>query len=586
MKIPIHWFCPSLSLRYGCFLVTFIVLSITTHAKDLAPYEFDHFFDPSRLVKMDIEIDQADWDKLRMQHRSLLKTLRTDIPATEQESQFDYFPANLTIDGTDLGKVAIRKKGFVGSMDQQRPSFKIQIDKFDKKKSFAGIDTLTLNNNKQDPSRVNQVIGYQVFRLAGLPASHCNLAVVTVNGKPLGVYSNVESPDKRFIRRNFGNDDGALFEGTIADFDEDSLIRFDRKFGKKKLEMKLTEVLEALKTTDDTLIEELGKIVDLDNFYSYWALECLLGHWDGYVSNKNNYFVYHAPATDRIQFMPWGIDQLGEDNNIFWGRGFKPPKSVKADGAIARRLYQIKEGQDSYFAALRELLDTVWKEDEWVARIERLEEMIEPHRGSVGRNRRQTGIDLKKFISGRRAQVEAEMKEGYPEWTLALRPGMNRIEKRGDCEIKFSFKMADLKSGRNSYVASEVEAEFKVLIDGNEIEFHSEKMAIRQNRGWGGGSLSLQFTRPSAAEGTPSTIEVTFPKRMHPTGDPYRIDVFASPASGRLLNGSGNVGEDGTRGALTGTLELTAFGDTAGDQISGRLKGEFFAFIPKDTAKE
>ena len=47
---------------------------------------------------------------------------------------------------------------------------------------FAGVDTLTLNNNNQDGSRVHQLVGYQFFRAAGLPASHCNLALVSVNG--------------------------------------------------------------------------------------------------------------------------------------------------------------------------------------------------------------------------------------------------------------------------------------------------------------------------------------------------------------------------------------------------------------------
>jgi len=573
-----NMFRPARSLRVGYILVTFMFVALSAHAKDVAPYSFDHFFDPSHLVEIEIKIDRADWDKLRMQNRSLLKTLRTDIPPSEQEKQFDYFEANLAIDGTDLGKVAIRKKGFVGSMDQRRPSFKIQVDEFDKKKSFAGVDTITLNNDKQDPSRVNQVIGYQLFREAGLPASHCNFAVVKVNGKSLGVYCNVESPDKRFIRRNFGNDDGAMYEGTIADFNAGSLIRFERKFGKKKTGKKLAQVVAALGADDGQLLEELGKIVDLDKFYRYWAMESLIGHWDGYVSNKNNYFVYYDQATDRIQFIPWGLDQLGEDNNMFWGGGFKPPKSVKADGAVARRLYQIEDARKAYFATLQKLLDTIWKEDELVTQIKQLEAMIEPHRVSFGRDPRQTGIDFKKFISGRRAQITDELKGGYPEWTLAPRPGIPHVAKKGDCEINFSFKMVDLKDGQDSFVTTEGEAEGTLSQDGKRIEFESARFALKQNRGWGGSSLVLQITRPGAKDGEPSTIEVTFPKRQHEPNDPYRIDVFASPAQGRLLRQNGNVGEEGTVASLAGMLDLMEFGASSGDQIKGSLKGEFYAF--------
>lgn len=573
----------TLLLRFGCVFVTTLVLAGALPAKDVAPYDYETLFDPSRLVRVDIQIEQADWDQMRMQHRSLLRTLRTDVPPSKQEKQFDYFEGNLTIDGTDVGRVAIRKKGFVGSMDRLRPSLKIQIDEFDKKKSFAGIDTITLNNNKQDPSCLNQLLGFQLFRQAGLPAARCNLAVVTVNGESLGVYTNVESPDKRFARRNFGNDDGALYEGTIADFNEDSLIRFERKFGKKKTDKQLAKVVEALNADDASLIDQLGKVIDLDQFYRYWAMESLLGHWDGYVSNRNNYFVYFNPATERIVFIPWGLDQLGEDSNMFWPRDFEPPKSVKADGALPRRLYQIEEARDAYFATMRHLLGTVWNEDALITHIGRLEEMIKPHRVDRGNDQRQTGVDIKEFITTRRAQIEGEMEGPHPEWTLAFRDTPPPLEKRGECEVRFNLKLASTESAPDTFEATAGDAEVTLVFDGRELPFNSSLLALKQNKGQQGeDSWTLQITRADAVDGTPSTIEITFPNRPHDRHAPYRIDAFASQARGRLLKGSGDVGQDGSLGLLAGSLELTAFGNKPGDSISGTLVGEFFLFIPRN----
>ena len=71
---------------------------------------------------------------------------------------FSVFAADkdlVPIDGTKVGRVVVRKKGFAGSLDPERPLIKVQIDKFEKGRRFAGVDTLTLNNNKQDPSRVH-----------------------------------------------------------------------------------------------------------------------------------------------------------------------------------------------------------------------------------------------------------------------------------------------------------------------------------------------------------------------------------------------------------------------------------------------
>ncbi|HJN89588.1 MAG TPA: CotH kinase family protein, partial [Verrucomicrobiota bacterium] len=365
-------------------LLPALVFAVQSAAQDLAPYGFDDFFDTSRLLKIDLNVDPEDWNKLRVQHRSLVKTLRTDIPPSDQEKPFDYVPANLAIDGTDVGKVAIRKKGFVGSLDHNRPSLKIQIDNYEKKKMFAGVDTLTLNNNKQDRSRVHQLIGYQFFRAAGLPASHCNLALVSVNGKSLGIYSNVESLDKHYFRRAFKNAKGTLYEGTVCDFHMHSLIRFERKFGPKKAIASIKKTSIALDSNDRSILDKLGRHLDLDQFYRYWATEVLIGHWDGYVSNKNNYFVYFDSKSERLHFLPWGLDQLATDRNMFWRQGFDPPKSVKADAAIPRRLYKNTEARKKYFTAMRSLLDEVWDEDKLVAQIDDLQTTIKPHRIEKG----------------------------------------------------------------------------------------------------------------------------------------------------------------------------------------------------------
>ncbi len=66
--------------------------SVFAADKDLAPYEFDYFFDPSRLVHVELQLKEADWDHITAQHRSLVKTLRTDIPPSDQEKPFDYVP--------------------------------------------------------------------------------------------------------------------------------------------------------------------------------------------------------------------------------------------------------------------------------------------------------------------------------------------------------------------------------------------------------------------------------------------------------------------------------------------------------------
>ena len=563
------------NLAYLIYCSLFFVASGA--CKDIAPYGFEKFYNVSHLVKVEIQLKESDWDLMRVQHRLLVKTLRTDIPPTDQAKQFDYFPAQLKIDGVEVGKVAIRKKGFVGSLDVDRPSLKIQIDRFDKKKMFAGVDTLTLNNNRQDPTRVHQLLGYQLFRNAGIPASHCNLAHVTVNGKSLGIYSNVESLDKHLFRRAFESAKGTLYEGTIADFVEPSLVRFERKFGSKKADKILKKISLALKLDNKKTLKELGRYLDLESFYSFWAMEVLLGHWDGYVSNKNNYFIYFDSKSERLSFLPWGLDQLATDRNMFWRRDFDPPKSIKADAAIPRRLYFHPESQKYYFKALRLLLDEIWVEDKLISQIDDLYKMIEPY--LVGRNRwtKDSVEKLNKFIKNRRSEIMEEISNGaVPDWTLEPRPMMGEIVKVADINGRFSLELSENEKDQFGFVSAKGQGNLPLKMGKKEIDFNNPLFAIRQN---GRRSVTLRISSDDALKGNPNSIEITFPRsRLNDNESDlsYRIDIFASPAQGGIF--ITNTRDQFAR--LAGKIVLTSFGLEQGDKIEGSIESEAFRFLP------
>ena len=49
--------------------------------------------------------------------------------------------------------------------------------------------------------------------------------------------------------------------------------------------------------------------MDLEAFRTYWALEVLLTHADGFTNKGNNYFVYFDPGPDKMYAIPWGVDK-------------------------------------------------------------------------------------------------------------------------------------------------------------------------------------------------------------------------------------------------------------------------------------
>ncbi|MEM9660591.1 MAG: CotH kinase family protein, partial [Planctomycetota bacterium] len=129
-------------------------------------------FATDRIVDVAIEIEAADWDKIRRQSRSIADALGEKAA----DSPFTYVEADVVIDGVRMERVGIRKKGFLGSLSERRPSLKIKFTEFEEKNAARaiGVDRLTLNNNKQDPSRLIQYLSYQFFNDSGTIAPRCN----------------------------------------------------------------------------------------------------------------------------------------------------------------------------------------------------------------------------------------------------------------------------------------------------------------------------------------------------------------------------------------------------------------------------
>ena len=179
-------------------------------------------YDRSRLLEVEVELAPSDWEALRLQDRSDLGLGEDCLPPDAPfPSPFTWFTGTVTVDGEAFEDVGVRKKGFFGSLSTERPSLKIRFDKFVEDQTFEDVKRLTLNNSQQDPSLVRQCLAYDMFSSVGVPTPRCNFAHVVVNGTDMGVFVNVESIKKPFIRRHFDDPEGNLYEGTLSDFRDD-----------------------------------------------------------------------------------------------------------------------------------------------------------------------------------------------------------------------------------------------------------------------------------------------------------------------------------------------------------------------------
>ena len=372
-------------------------------------------FPSGRVLDVQITMAPADWDALRLQTRSLLDVLGPGCLDAPAGSPFTWFPASVTVDGEVLEQVGLRKKGLLGSMSAVKPSLRVDFDRFVDGQLLHGATSMTLNNCRQDPSLVRQCLSYAVFRAAGVPAPRCAFARVAVNGLPLGLYAQVEPIKKAFLHRWFAQDGGDLWEGTLSDFRPEWLGTFEKKNHEGKPDhVSLAAVAAALEAPDEELSAALAPTVDVDAFLTFWAAEVVLGHWDGYAGNANNFYLYADPADgSRLRFLPWGVDATLQP-------GPSPfPASVMATGILARRLYQHPSFRKKYVARLKTVLATAWDEAVLLSELERLEALLSPLATDPGFAEAVAGV--RQFIAGRRVAIEGQLEGGPPPWNVPLR---------------------------------------------------------------------------------------------------------------------------------------------------------------------
>ncbi len=370
-------------------------------------------FRTDRVLEVAIELAADDWAALRRQYRSFADIVTGDCQDDVYAVPFTYFPATLTVDGVTVADVGVRKKGFIGSNSIERPAFKIKLDEYVDGQELLGRDDMLLNNSVQDGTYMRQCLGFGLFSAAGLPAPRCNFAHVTVNGEDLGLYVHVERVDRDFLRRHFDDASGNLYEGVYSDFRDGWLATFEPETNEDTTADRsdLAVVAAVLTLPDDQLEAALEQLIDVDQFITFWAVEGLIRHGDGYSSNANNFHVYRDPATGKLVFIPHGLDQIMRAEEV----GHTAAVSVYSESLLASRLLAIPSMRVRYVGRLRELFATVWSPEALSAEVARLRALLEP----VAGHPYGSGLDgwsfdeeiarLTGFITGRRAAVEAEL---------------------------------------------------------------------------------------------------------------------------------------------------------------------------------
>lgn len=229
----------------------------------------------------------------------------------------DYVQGTVTVDGDRYESVGVRLKGSGSFQDLSgKAAFKLDFNEYLPDQKLHGKGKITLNNMLHDSTQVHEVVAYAAFAAAGLPHARVGYAWVTVNGSPYGLYSNVETPDRDYLERNFGHREGNLYEGGYpyypdswdhADFTSAEIDHFELEVGTDVERADLHAVLAALSATE--LEPALSEVVDIDAYARFQIMEAWTGQWDGYAFASNNFRVYFDHGgTGKMLMVPTGLD--------------------------------------------------------------------------------------------------------------------------------------------------------------------------------------------------------------------------------------------------------------------------------------
>ena len=350
----------------------------TSTNKPSPPNYIADIFNLNQVPKITLEITVGEWNKL-LQNYDL-------NPANDKKvvSHFTFVNDGKTIDLDSIGfrlkgnTSRRRPEGATGELhnptapDWHHSHFALDFSKYRDTQRFMGLNKLNLKWFKDDASYIREIYSYDLFRRFGCwtspRASYCRVTI-KVDGDAVpanfGVYAMIENIDEDFIQKNqaqWGSGLGFLWKGgwgggTNANFVSTSNIgvedvninpalsvyyAYDLKTRKLELPAAKTELLQFiadLNTKTGTDFETwIAQKMDVNLFLKTYATNVVIGMWDDYWVNGNNFFFYFAP-NGKAYFIPYDYDNTlgtssivnnsGTQNPLSWGNMSQRPLITK-----------------------------------------------------------------------------------------------------------------------------------------------------------------------------------------------------------------------------------------------------------------
>jgi spore coat protein H len=352
-------------VRRACGIV-FAVISFVglVAATNAGAQTTDDFFNGDALQRIDLLMNSRDWEALKANFRAN-----------------DYYPADMQWQGQTFRNLGIRSRGG-GSRNERKPGLRVDIDRYDTDQTFLGLKSFILDNMTQDPSGMHERIAMRFYGFLGIPAPREAHVQVFVNNEYAGLYVIIESIDKSFLRRVFGNNaTGVENDGYLFEYQWNSPWFFDylgsgldpyaalldpvthEKASTFELYDPIEQMIRAINTGgDDQLTSIVGPYLDLPLFMRLVGVQSFVAEWDGVLgyAGLNNFYLYRFENSVRSQLIPW------DEDNAFRAVDY-PILPNFEQNVLVRRAMNVPELRAAFIDGLQAaaaIADSGWLENE------------------------------------------------------------------------------------------------------------------------------------------------------------------------------------------------------------------------------
>jgi len=285
-------------------------------------------------------------------------------------AQFSYQSTNFNL---NLANVGFRVRGNT-SRNAGKKSFNVDFNEFVPGQKFLDIDNMNLVGNHNDPSQLRAWLSGQIIQQAQLPVSRSSYVKLYINNEYKGLYLNNEAIDDEFLQSRFINDDGGnLYKciwGADMTYQGTNPLAYSSVYELKTNKTLndysgLIHFLQVLNSSSNSNFPcAIQEVFDVELYLKTLVYEILVGHWDGYAGNKNNYYLYQRPSDNKFVFIEYdmdntfGIDWFGEDwstrNINAWQMGNRP---------LIQRLFSVPYFKDRFNFYMQEALSNIFTEN-------------------------------------------------------------------------------------------------------------------------------------------------------------------------------------------------------------------------------